>query len=157
MGRMFPNNPLVGVGTLLIRDSNILLIKRLNSPEKGKWAIPGGHVELGERILDAAKREFLEETGINTEPLGVVNVDEIITRNSHDKVLFHYILVTILMKDNGETPIAGSDALDAKFFDLKRAESLDNISITTKGLITKILSGKINLNMPIPVFTSSPF
>ncbi|MGC8573409.1 MAG: hypothetical protein C0171_05505 [Caldisphaera sp.] len=157
MGRTFPNNPLVGVGTLLIRGSEILLIKRFNSPEKGKWAIPGGHVELGERLLDAAKREFLEETGIDTEPLGVVNVDEIITRNSLNEVLFHYILVTILMKDNGKTPVAGSDAMDAKFFNIRQAESLDDISITTKGLIKKILSNKINLNMPIPVITSSPY
>ncbi len=153
---MYPNNPLVGVGTLLIRDNKILLIKRLNDPEKGKWAIPGGHVELGERLLDSAKREFFEETSIDTEPLGVVNVDEIITTQG-SKILFHYVLITILMRDNGETPKAGSDAGDVKFVDLNDAEKLDDISITTKRLINKILSNKINLEKPIPVVTSNPF
>ncbi|AFZ70094.1 ADP-ribose pyrophosphatase [Caldisphaera lagunensis DSM 15908] len=156
MGRTYPNNPLVGVGTLLIRDNKILLIKRLNDPERGKWAIPGGHVELGEKLMDAAKREFLEETNIDTEPLGVVNVDEIITKQEN-KVLFHYVLITVLMKDNGKTPKAGSDAEDVKFVDLKDTKKLNDISITTQRLITKILTNEVNLERPIPVITSSPY
>ncbi|MDP8002868.1 MAG: NUDIX hydrolase [Caldisphaera sp.] len=152
----FPKNPVVGIGTLLMRDSDVLLIKRANEPEKGMWAIPGGHLELGERILDAAKREFYEETGIDTSPLGVINVDEIITKKTGNSILFHYVLITVLMKDNGNEPKAGSDALEAKFFNINDIIQRDNISVSTKGLIYKIINNKVNLSNPIPVNTTSP-
>ncbi|NOZ30825.1 MAG: NUDIX domain-containing protein, partial [Crenarchaeota archaeon] len=86
MKRTYPEMPLVGVGALVIRDGKILLVKRKYPPGKGRWSIPGGHVEVNESILEAARRELLEETGIEGDPLGVVNVDDAIIYDDDGKI-----------------------------------------------------------------------
>ena len=63
MKRLYPNQPIVGVGVVILRDRRILLEKRKNDPGKGKWSIPGGIVELGENIEETVIREVKEETG----------------------------------------------------------------------------------------------
>lgn len=114
---MKPHGPVLGVGALVIRDKDdyleILLVKRRYNPFKGMWSIPGGHVEPGEPILEAARRELTEETGIDAEPIGIIHVHELVTEGHNG--LTHYVLIDVLMKYRGGEPRAGSDALDAKF------------------------------------------
>jgi 8-oxo-dGTP diphosphatase len=62
--KKYPDLPRVGVGAVVIRDNKILLIKRGIAPSKGLWAIPGGNLELGETLREAAEREIMEETGV---------------------------------------------------------------------------------------------
>ena len=80
MRGLYPSQPVVGVGSLVLRGQEVLMVRRAVPPEAGRWALPGGKVELGEVVLEAAERELEEETGLSCEPLGVVNVDEIITQ-----------------------------------------------------------------------------
>ena len=68
---------IVGVGAVVLQDNKVLLVKRLNEPCKGCWAIPGGRVEFGEDLGEAAKRELFEETNIDAEPLGVIWVTSV--------------------------------------------------------------------------------
>ncbi len=155
MKRTYPEMPLVGVGALVIRDGKILLVKRKYPPGKGRWSIPGGHVEVDESILEAARRELLEETGIEGDPLGVVNVDDAIIYDDDGKIKYRYVLVTVLLRARSDKTNPGSDALDARFYDLREALNLE-LTDSTRGLIWKILNSQIPLDKPCPVNRYSP-
>lgn len=114
---MKPRGPVLGVGALVLRDREegleILLVRRRYQPFQGMWSIPGGHVEPGESLLEAARRELLEETGIEAEPLGVIHVHELVAEGHGG--LTHYVLIDVLMDYRGGEPRASSDAIDARF------------------------------------------
>jgi len=117
--RHYPVFPHIGVGTLLIRDNQLLLIKRKYNPDAGFWSIPGGHLDLGEKVEVAAEREAFEETGFKvkvTELAGIIN--KIMYDNS-GKIEYHYVLINYFVEQIdrriNQPPIAADDALDAKF------------------------------------------
>ena len=108
--------PSIAVDGVWIKNGKILLIKRKNEPFKGKWALPGGFVEYGERVEDAVLREFQEEVGIKAKIKKLLGVYSDPKRDPRG----HVISVVFLLEAEGE-PKAGDDAEDAKFF------SLDNL------------------------------
>lgn len=111
--------PSIAVDGVLIRNKKVLLIKRLNEPFKGKWALPGGFVEYGERVEEAIIREFEEETGIRARVKKLLGVYSDPDRDPRG----HTISVVFLLEGEGE-PNAGDDAVEAKFFDLEKLPSL---------------------------------
>ena len=90
----------------------LLLIKRASDPGKGNWSFPGGRIELGETVLEAARREVLEETGIEIEPLEVFQVYDWITRDDTGRILFHYIVHSVRARYLSGEPRAQDDAAD---------------------------------------------
>ena len=114
---MKPRGPILGVGALVTREKNgsleILLVKRRYRPFENHWSIPGGHVEPGEPLFEAARRELLEETGVNAEPIGIIHVHELVAEGHNG--LTHYVLIDVLMRYSGGEPRAASDALEARF------------------------------------------
>lgn len=154
MPKLYPDHPVVGVGALVLDSGRILLVKRAYPPGRGRWSVPGGHIELGEGVLEAAVRELKEETGIEGEPLGVVNVDDVITRDERG-VRYHYVLITVLVKPVGGEVKPGGDALEAGFFTLDEAKKLD-LTPSTRGLIDKIERRLLCVEKPIPVNRYSP-
>ena len=99
----------------IIKDGKILLIERKNEPFKGKWALPGGFVEYGEKVEDAVVREVNEETGLDTKIIDIVGVYSDPSRDPRGHVVTVVYLLDIL-----DGKIKGSDdAADAKFFDMK--------------------------------------
>ena len=139
-----------------MKDSAVLLVRRAAPPEAGRWAIPGGKVELGEGVLEAARRELMEETDLDCEPLGVVNVDQIITRDEVGRVKFHYVLVTVLMDTCKGQPRPASDATDVRYFDVRTASMSAEVAESTRRFLRKILLGEVPIMSPIRVETSSP-
>lgn len=115
-GREYPRAPLVGVGAVVIRDGEVLLVKRKYEPGKGLWSIPGGLVELGERLRDAVRREILEETGVEVEVGALLDVIDNIVRDEDGRVRFHYVLVDFLAKPLGGSARASGDAEETKWF-----------------------------------------
>lgn len=111
--------PSITVDGVLIKNKRILLIKRLNEPFKGKWALPGGFVEYGERVEDAILREFEEETGIKASIKKLIGVYSDPDRDPRG----HTISVVFLLEGEGE-PNAGDDAIEARFFDLEKLPPL---------------------------------
>ena len=111
----------------VLKDNKILLIKRRNNPYKGKWGLPGGFVEYGERVENAVVREVLEETGLKTKVIDIVGVYSDPKRDPRG----HTITVAYLLKLKGGELKSGDDASDAKFFDFKNLPELafdhDNI------------------------------
>ena len=105
--------PSIAVDGVLIKNGKILLIKRKNEPFKGKWALPGGFVEYGEKVEDAVLREFQEEVGIKAKIKKLLGVYSDPKRDPRG----HVISVVFLLEAEGE-PKAGDDAADAKFFSL---------------------------------------
>ena len=115
MRRKYPEAPIVGVGGVIFKDTSILLVKRDQEPGKGQWTLPGGVVELGETLMDALKREILEEVSINIEIGGLVRLLERIFHDQERRVQYHYVIA-----DYWAWMISGnlrpdSDVSDARF------------------------------------------
>jgi ADP-ribose pyrophosphatase YjhB (NUDIX family) len=117
--RQYPIVPLVGVGVMLTRDNSLLLVKRKFDPDAGYWAIPGGHLDLGERIENAAEREAYEETGFIVKVSRLAGIIDKIMYDDDGKVEYHYVLINYFVEqtegDSDQEPVPNSDALDAKF------------------------------------------
>ncbi|MEM3613618.1 MAG: NUDIX domain-containing protein, partial [Candidatus Bathyarchaeia archaeon] len=87
--RFYPSQPVVGVGAIIICDGKILLEKRKGEPGRGKWSVPGGLVELGERAEDAVIREVKEETGLVVADPELIDVVDNIVRDENGEVKYH--------------------------------------------------------------------
>ncbi|MCW5979023.1 MAG: NUDIX hydrolase [Bryobacteraceae bacterium] len=108
--RRYPNRPIIGVGALVFQRGRILLVERGKEPLKGYWSIPGGVVEVGERLEEAVRREVLEETGLEVKPLGVFEIFERIIRDAEGRPEYHYVLVDYLCRVVGGAACAADDA-----------------------------------------------
>ncbi len=108
--RRYPHRPLVGVGALIIEDGRILLVERGKDPLKGYWSLPGGLLEIGEKLDDAIRREVLEETGLIIEPLHLHEIFERIMPDANGAPEYHYVLIDYLCRVTGGALHAASDA-----------------------------------------------
>ena len=118
--------PTPAVGVACLRGREVLLIRRGNPPLAGQWSLPGGRVEWGERVADAAIRELREETGVEAELAGLLDViDGVFTSRETGEVTRHYMLVDYAARWISGEPRAGDDAADAAFFPLDALNSLD--------------------------------
>jgi len=120
----YPDRPTLAVGAIVFKDQQVLLVKRGKAPAKGMWAIPGGSVELGETLKQAAEREILEETGIRIKAGKSVYVFEVIEHDETGNVRFHYYIVDLdcEYKDGQIKP--GDDAIDARWASKKNLSRL---------------------------------
>jgi 8-oxo-dGTP diphosphatase len=108
--RMYPEQPVVGVGAVIIKDHQIVLIKRGNEPSKGKWTIPGGLVELAESPEQAVIRETKEEVGVDAENPTLLDVVGNVDYDDQGKVKYHYVIIEYLVSVKGGNLEAASDA-----------------------------------------------
>ena len=77
-GDVESKGPIVGVGAVVIRDDNhLLMVRRGKEPAKGLWSLPGGRLEHGEYIADAVAREVKEETGLDVEVVRLAGIFEV--------------------------------------------------------------------------------
>lgn len=111
-------HPVPAVGVVCWRGDEVLLIKRGRAPRLGEWSIPGGKVNRGESLHDAALRELFEETGIVAEIGLLLAVYEIIEPQ------FHYVLIDYVASWKSGEARAGDDAAEARFMSLDEAMSL---------------------------------
>jgi 8-oxo-dGTP diphosphatase len=137
--RQYPDRPILGVGAIVADCGRVLLVERGQEPLKGIWSLPGGAVEVGEYLKDAVRREVREETGLEVEPVSVVEVFERIMPDSNGRTEYHYVLVDYLCRAIGGVLKAESDVSDARW--VPRAE-LASYRITegTLGVIEKALT-----------------
>ncbi len=136
MSRLYPSAPLVGVGVVVLNDAHeILLVKRGNEPGKGLWSLPGGMVQLGERVRDAAVREVYEECNLNVEPEDVMSVVDLILKDPDGKVKYHYVLIDYFARYKGGDLTAQSDVSDANWFSQAELEQLEIPEVTRKVIL----------------------
>jgi 8-oxo-dGTP diphosphatase len=124
MNREFPETPLVGVGAIIIEDARVLLVKRAHPPLQSQWSIPGGVLEVGELVREAAIREAREETGLIVEPADLLGVYDRVLRNSEQRVQYHYVLIDFLCRKVGGELAAASDAAEVRWFTREELPSL---------------------------------
>src|SRR5208283_2052853 len=98
MQRKYPEHPLVGVGAIIIENSRVVLVKRAHPPLQAQWSIPGGVLEIGELVRDAAVREAREETGLTVEPGELLGVFDRVLRDPEQRVQYHYVLIDFLCR-----------------------------------------------------------
>ena len=123
--RHYPDGPVVGVGALILKEGKILLSKRLNEPAKGKWSIPGGVVELGEKIEDAVIRETKEETGLSVVDPILVDVVDSIDADDLGKIRYHYIIIDFYVRVKDGVPKADTDVEELVWVPLDEVKTYD--------------------------------
>lgn len=131
-GRLFPARPLIGVSIAVIRDGRVLLAQRANEPMRGVWTLPGGLVEAGERLAEAALRELEEEVGSCAEVVGAsLTPTEILLRDEDDRLRHHCVIHPHAARWRAVEPAPGPEALAVRWARLDEVEGL----ATTPGLI----------------------
>jgi len=133
----FPARPVPAVSALVFREGAILLVKRHDEPSQGLWSPPGGSVELGETVEQAATREALEETGVAVRAHGVVDVRDVIVKEEGARVRWHYVLFGVLCKYVSGEPFPATDADNAQFVPLKQLGEYD-ISPTAREALDRV-------------------
>ncbi|QYF87949.1 NUDIX hydrolase [Brevundimonas sp. PAMC22021] len=109
--------PIPAVGVVCMRGDEVLLIRRGTPPRLGEWSLPGGRIEPGERAIEAALRELREETGVEAEMLGLIDVvDGVFPEHGR-----HYVLIDYAARWLSGEPQAGDDATQAAFFAFEEA------------------------------------
>jgi len=136
MKREFPEQPLVGVGSIIIENDRVVLVKRAHPPIQGQWSIPGGVLEVGEFVRDAAIREAHEETGLIVEPAELLGVFDRVLRHADGRVQYHYVLIDFLCRPVGGRLKAASDAAEVRWCTREELPAL-NLAEDTQDVIRK--------------------
>jgi 8-oxo-dGTP diphosphatase len=123
--REYPEAPVVAVGVIIRQDDQLVLIRRAKEPSKGRWTFPGGAIELGESLQEAARREAREETGLLVEVGEVAAVVDNVVCDAGGRVRYHYVIVDYYARPAGGSLQPGSDAGDARWVRLADLDSLD--------------------------------
>jgi len=123
--RLYPKQPLVGVGAVLICEKKILLERRKNDPGKGKWSIPGGLVELGENVEQTVVREVQEETGLEVGKPEHIDVVDSIIRDADGVVKYHFVIIDYFVKLEGGVLKPSSDAEELRWVAFEQVEKYD--------------------------------
>ena len=119
MNRRYPERPFAGVGAIVFRGTEVLLVKRGRPPAVGKWSIPGGLVELGESLDAAVCREVLEESGLEVRTIDLVAALDRVILDPEGRIEYHYILLDFLCEMVGGQIQAGTDAEECRFVPLE--------------------------------------
>lgn len=131
--RRYPDRPIVGVGAVVLdQERRVLLVKRALAPSAGKWSVPGGALELGERLTEACAREVQEECGLEVEVGPQLLTYDMIDRDEAGKVRYHFLLIDFLATVRGGDLRPNSEVLEARWvtrddlptFDLTRSALL---------------------------------
>ena len=98
---------------MVVRGDKVLIIKRAHEPRKGEWSLPGGLLELGESLQDAARREIQEETGLDVVVGPIIETFDRVHRDDAGRIRYHFVIVDfVCWSDEGDAK-PGSDAEDA--------------------------------------------
>ena len=107
--------PRAAASAAIFRGNEVLIGRRGKSPRQDVWSLPGGHIEAGETAAAAARREVMEETGIDCEILGLVDTNDVVVRDADGALVAHYLLVIHFGRWLSGSPVAGDDCLEARF------------------------------------------
>jgi 8-oxo-dGTP diphosphatase len=125
--RKYPSQPVVGVGVVIVDCGRLVLVRRGAEPALGKWSFPGGAVELGEAVRDAAVREAKEECGLEVELVDGVPMDvyDILKVDDGGHLRYHYVLLQFLARPKEGALKPTSDVTDARWVPLEEVENYD--------------------------------
>jgi ADP-ribose pyrophosphatase YjhB (NUDIX family) len=124
MKRDYPEHPLIGVGAVIVQGGRALLVRRNTEPLRGEWSVPGGMLELGEKLRDGVRREALEETGVEVEPGEVLDVFDSIFTDALGQTQYQYVLIDYLCRPLSGEAQAGSDVSDVRWVSAEALPSM---------------------------------
>jgi 8-oxo-dGTP diphosphatase len=113
--RDYPSRPICAVGVVVCKDDSVLLIQRGNPPRRGDWSLPGGAVELGETLREAARREVREECGIEVALTALIDAVDLTQSDEAGQLQYHYVVIDFAAAYVGGSLCAASDVLDARW------------------------------------------
>lgn len=139
MSRLYPSLPIVGVGAIIVHQGEVLIVRRANPPLQGEWSIPGGALDLGEKLRDGVAREVREETGLDVEVGAVLDVFDSIFPDGEGRTQYHYVLIDYLCHLRSGTLAAATDASEVRW---ARPEELHGLGMkqVTIDVIRKALA-----------------
>ena len=129
--REYPDRPWVGIGCVVLRGEDVLLVRRARPPLQGSWTIPGGAQSVGETMEETARRELREEAGIEVGPLSIAVAVDVIDRDGEGRARFHYSILDFCAPWLSGEPVPGDDAAEARFF---RPEELPGLGLWAETL-----------------------
>jgi ADP-ribose pyrophosphatase YjhB (NUDIX family) len=139
--RRYPARPVLGVGALIFNRDKILLVERGNDPLKGYWSLPGGVLEIGETLEEGIVREVREETGLEVQPLKVLEIFERIIRDAQGSPEYHYVLIDYICRVTGGSLRAADDASRAAWVPRRLlstyAITTGTLPVIEKGFLTR--------------------
>ena len=145
MKRDYPERPIIAVGAIIVKDACVLLVRRATEPLKGEWSVPGGMLELGEKLRDGTAREALEETGLQVEAGEVLDVFDSIFTDDEGRTQYHYVLIDFLCRPLSGEATPGSDVSEVKWVtesELAGVQLRDSTArVVRKGLAAVRMSG----------------
>ena len=113
--RAYLQHPIVSAHAAVFRGDRVLLARRAHEPSQGRWSLPGGAIELGETIHDAARREVREECGVEIEVDRVVDVVDNVIPDESGRVRFHYVIIYLLARYVSGMARPNSDASELRW------------------------------------------
>lgn len=116
--------PRVGVGAVILRGNEVLLVKRGQEPGKGLWSVPGGRLEWNETLKAGVEREALEETGLVVEAERLAGVSELIAPGKDGEESFHYVLIDYICRVISGEARSADDAADLRWWPIDRVQEL---------------------------------
>jgi ADP-ribose pyrophosphatase YjhB (NUDIX family) len=134
--REYPLAPLVGVGAVIVDGGRVLLVQRGRAPLKGEWSLPGGLLELGESLEAGVVREVREETGLEVEPVGLIELLDRIHREG-ERVRYHYVIADYLCRMKGGELRAATDAAAVRW--VERAEWNSHSSLRLDPITVRVI------------------
>jgi len=118
------------VSAVVVRDGEFLAVRRARPPMHGLFTLPGGGVETGESVIEAERREVLEETGLTIEPLVLAGYREVITRDDANRVQGHFVILAFAARWVAGEPRLNEEISEARWI---RPAGLPDLT-TTEGL-----------------------
>lgn len=119
----FPARPIASVSAAVVRHGRILMVRRRNPPNAGRLALPGGKIEPGESLQEAAVRELYEETGVVAVPREVITAIDVLSHDARGELLSHYVVIVVRLLWQGGVEAAADDATELTWLDLNALEA----------------------------------
>jgi 8-oxo-dGTP diphosphatase len=135
---------------VVVREDKVLLIRRRNSPDAGRWSFPAGKIDYGERVEQAAVRELREETAVQARALNVTTAVNAIDFDENQNIKHHFVIIAVSCAWLSGTPVASDDALDARWFSLS---DLAQLELAKSFDVASIARSAVS---PLDCLTSSP-
>ena len=132
MSREYPEQPLIGLGAIVWKEGRVLMVKRGRPPGEGVWSLPGGLQQVGETVAEGVRREIAEETGVEIELLGLVEVVDSVRRDAAGQVQYHFTIIDYAARWLAGEAVAGDDAADVAWVAPEDIGGLDTWAETAR-------------------------